>query len=455
LDLNKKEEQNSDSSERCADSISIKSDNSVAVIDNMQAYDLDEDWYSDESFADSTFNDSKSLPKSVIPKTVMNPALSYMLENSGLTQDQIMKIVAQSKKNKKLSDDNSSQGSSKRGRTTSRRSLRNKIKKKIVFDNPKIKTEISNSLETISESDAIDSQKSNNESQEIKSNVIKSNDFSERIIIESSDSESNDFIEISEQFNIQNQEIKMNDSKKILTMESSDSECNDFIEIQDVPILELIDSKKLIRNSIEITIKPDENLQDDIFADVFDKADNKADTIDDNKSKSYYNQDAIPFENDFSAKIMKKENMTCDEMFSENSNKDNEVNLKFQNEQIDFCDKTSLLTCKKDNPNIEINSVDKTSTNLKNSEEATILEEIISETDLMKTNIAYKDNETHKDSVVDDVEDSEINVKMDAIEQSKNEKMENENNATMEIPKVSSLIIPADEKELESMKVLL
>ncbi|XP_011506583.1 PREDICTED: DNA repair protein complementing XP-G cells [Ceratosolen solmsi marchali] len=418
LNLNELSEQDSHSNDKCIDSVSIKSDSSVAVIDNMNAYDFDEDWYSDESFAETTLNDSKLLTKNAIPKTIINPALSYMLENSGLTRDQIMTIVEQSKKNKKRSDDNSSQGSSKRGKKWNSRYLRNKCKRKILFDSSKRKAEIPNSLESATESDVLDvedSQKFNSESQEIKS--IDSNKI---ITMESSDSESNDFIEISEQFNTKTQQIRTHDSNKTIIMESSDSESNDFIEIQDVPIPESMDSTKLKSNSIQITIKADEELQDDMFADVFSDIHNKADVFSDIDNKADVFNDI-----DIKADIVDKSKLKLVDNQEKDIFKDN-VFAKITEGENSIPDEELNIT------------------------ESVILKKASPDVAVMETNIKIKDDDIHKDSIV---EKSETSLITDSSERLKDEELQKEHNyETIAVPKVSTSIFPLEEKELESMK---
>ncbi|NP_001153363.1 mutagen-sensitive 201 [Nasonia vitripennis] len=241
----KPKEQEDNTNDVHVDSMSIHSDGSLAIVNDIGAYDLDEDWNSDEDFTETSINDSHLLAKNDIPKSVMNPALSYMLENSGFTREEILKIVEQSKKNKNKSDTNSSHSSTKRGkRTTSRLSLRNKSKKKnlfgsIIAESPKIRKEIINEPETIK--------------------------------IEESNSESDDFVEVPESStNVSKDNIKKDDDteRTIIEQSSSESESDDFIEIKDVPIPKSLGNKN-VNNAFQITIKADEELQDDIFADIF------------------------------------------------------------------------------------------------------------------------------------------------------------------------------------------
>ena len=79
--------------------MSINSDSSIAIIDDIEAYDLDED---ELRWKFCRLLTTHLSTKSNITKSVMNPALAYILENSGLTKEQILKIVKVTKIRKSL-----------------------------------------------------------------------------------------------------------------------------------------------------------------------------------------------------------------------------------------------------------------------------------------------------------------------------------------------------------------
>lgn len=70
---------------------------STNVVENIDEYDLDNEWDSDIEVIDKPI-DNISIKK-YFGKTAVNPALSYMVEHSGLSQEQIFVLLEQTREN--------------------------------------------------------------------------------------------------------------------------------------------------------------------------------------------------------------------------------------------------------------------------------------------------------------------------------------------------------------------
>lgn len=105
--------------------------------------------------------------------------------------------------------------------------------------------------------------KNNAETLDVTSNVTISIDKSRRSEEHSSPTKSDD-----------NMNVEL-----ISTIQTDTSDSDDFIEIQDVPIpdVEILQKNITKKENVEITFKPDEKLEDDIFADIFEKVDKNID----------------------------------------------------------------------------------------------------------------------------------------------------------------------------------
>ncbi|KAK0172276.1 hypothetical protein PV328_005614 [Microctonus aethiopoides] len=193
---------------------------STNVVENIDEYDLDNAWDSDIEVIDKPI-DNISIKK-YFGKTAVNPALSYMIEHSGLSQEQILALLEQSRENVRNANKNE------------------KLPKrtKLNFND--------------------------------ESNVPKKRG---KIISESNVESVNETIEIKEELKTPPLE-----SPNI----SSDSESDGFVEVPDVPVPHRVVEK----NSMEITVKPVEKFDntEDIFADVFESKSVSHDTSIDSSS---------------------------------------------------------------------------------------------------------------------------------------------------------------------------
>ncbi|KAJ8680734.1 hypothetical protein QAD02_016521 [Eretmocerus hayati] len=270
------------------DLLSINSENSVRIIDNINEYqlDIDEDWLSDEGFADTTLSNSPVLPKTNIPKSVMNPALAYMLENSGLTRDAVMKIVEQTKKNKEKSEDIAEEMPKQVKRTRTRLSQFQANKKRKLDSSAtkvtKVRDKVSCSDDIPSNSRSLPKHEDSTlafQVPEIKIEKEQADEPDKTITMNSSDSDADDFIEIPD---VPVPELPSKNVSKVVpqtkkpvipdqnsNVNSSDTDSDDFVEIPNVPLPPSSHKSKVGGKALEILIKADEKLEDDIFADVF------------------------------------------------------------------------------------------------------------------------------------------------------------------------------------------
>lgn len=184
-----------------------------SVLENINEYDLDNEWDSDIEIIDRPVDSpcvKKFFGKTTL-KNTMNPALAYMIEHSGLPQDQILALIKQGNKD------------------AHNRSTNDKKSKQ--------KSLITEDLEA--------------ELIEIKQEIIESPPQTPPRTPEKAATSEQSFTSPPEKS----------------TVLSSDSDSDDFVEVNDVPILPAVTEKKL-----EIIIESSQKLneEDDIFADVFD-----------------------------------------------------------------------------------------------------------------------------------------------------------------------------------------
>ncbi|XP_076657334.1 rad2 superfamily protein mus201 [Halictus rubicundus] len=225
----------------------------VPISENMNEYELDDEWDSDveitattrskspveESSNDSYFTtawkESQPPSKKYFGKHTINPALSYMLEYSGLTEGQICTLLEQR---------------SKEGGKGSQ----NTVKTSLQFDLLRTKSgnskdnEDSEDFTEVGTTEAIEPL-STSEVGFSESNVQSDDNLSSVTISKASKIESD-----------------------VVTVISSTDSDSDFIEIADVPTVDFGGSeikKSTSQQAIEITLRSDQTIEDDMFADVF------------------------------------------------------------------------------------------------------------------------------------------------------------------------------------------
>lgn len=235
---------------------------------------FDSDWESGANEPD--VNESQFVDKKYFGKNARNPALTYMLEYSGLTQDQIMHLINQNNDESHKTANKSAKTAEEDIRpdlTESRNSVNNKSTSLALVENCEDYSkvgELQNMQDTRlakNDSSIIDLIPSNPESDKL----VEVEPFKDNV-------ETSEFTAASHATNLNNEIIpeKPSTTKNddVTQIDTSDSSSDDFIEIHDVPIPEVDVLKSSTRkDNIEITIKSDGKLDDDMFADIFEKTD--------------------------------------------------------------------------------------------------------------------------------------------------------------------------------------
>ncbi|XP_076234082.1 rad2 superfamily protein mus201 [Calliopsis andreniformis] len=236
--------------------VAISCSDTVSIREDINEYELDDEWDSEidsttisssklrmdvnsDSVSEEELNESRSLAKKYFNKNNMNPALTYMLEYSGLTEGQILTLLEQDKARKlKQSDCIDPQNSKKK-------------------DNEL------NSSTSISED--------NKEFTKIDSTkTTESLQMQQTELLESSSKSNNDLL-LSATLNMPNEEkIK---AIETIAISSADSDSDDFIEIKDATNTNV--NTNTSQQSILISFKTDQKMEDDMFADVFTESNNE------------------------------------------------------------------------------------------------------------------------------------------------------------------------------------
>ncbi|XP_078033865.1 rad2 superfamily protein mus201 [Augochlora pura] len=237
----------------------------VPIGEDMNEYQLDDEWDSDveitattiskppmeESSNDTQFptdwKESRPPAKKYFGKHVVNPALSYMLEYSGLTENQIWTLLEQRSK-----EDS--------------KALQKTAKQSQQFDLLEIKS---------SNSDSKDNEDGKELTDVDSTEPVESLGTPEIESCESAVKADNNLssVEITK--------ISTTDPEIATIISSSESD-SDFIEIEDVPTVDFGGSeikKSTSQQGIQITFNSDQNLEDDMFADVFGASNNEPKSV--------------------------------------------------------------------------------------------------------------------------------------------------------------------------------
>lgn len=258
------------------------SDNDVvSIYDNPATLAEDVNEYAFDSDCESGVNqpdmyESRPLDKKYLGKITRNPALTYMLEYSDLTQNQIMHLINHN-------NDESHKNTNKSARTSEK-----DTRSELVDDSNSVDNE-SASLTLVE--NCADASKAVELTNTRDARLVKDSSSVEFI---PSSPESDNFVEVkpventaeTSGFTAASRATSSNDETipekraiaesqdDVTQADTSDSASDDFIEIHDVPIPDVDVSRSTARKeNIEITIKSDEKLEDDMFADIFGKTD--------------------------------------------------------------------------------------------------------------------------------------------------------------------------------------
>ncbi|KAL2723861.1 DNA repair protein complementing XP-G cells [Vespula squamosa] len=225
--------------------------NSVPTIENMNDYEFGSDWEEENEK-----NESLPLPKKYQSKNIINPALTYMLEHSNLTQEQIMQLIEQTKK-----DNN------KKTNTHSSANTKSSILEPIINYTKNEKKE----QQKITEENLIDC----NQIMEKNIPICPLEDCNLDIPTQNMENNNSNFQFVEDNDKLTSAEEKVECHSQPTTVPitdtyMTDSDSDEFIEIPDVPIPNSSISKEITKKHvIEIAFKSNEKIEDDIFADVF------------------------------------------------------------------------------------------------------------------------------------------------------------------------------------------
>ncbi|XP_036150142.1 DNA repair protein complementing XP-G cells homolog isoform X2 [Monomorium pharaonis] len=242
----------------------------VPIYENINEYTFDSDWESENDI-----NKSSTL----VSKNTMNPALTYMLEYSGLSQNQIMHLI---KRNKNESHKNTRKSIKVNDIYTELTQVAKSIDNNTILSLSENCEQVLKSIEsqnmrdvcTPKENLAIESiQSSPDNLAKVKLLQSDAKTFS-NVTVTSSEFRHTSSLDKKIVFEERSpaSSTKSNDVKHV---DASDSDSDDFIEVQDVPMYDINISRNITRKKdIEITIESDKKLEDDMFADIFEKVNN-------------------------------------------------------------------------------------------------------------------------------------------------------------------------------------
>ncbi|KAL6420740.1 hypothetical protein ACFW04_013862 [Cataglyphis niger] len=241
---------------------------------NKNAFDSDKE-------SEIDINESLMSLDKHLSKTKSNPALAYLLEYSGLSQNQIMHLMKCNKNNKTKTASKNAKMHEKNTNSELTEDKTPAIAKSILTF-PENCMEISKSVK----SQNMLNECSINDNMIVKliSSNVKSDDFTKQEPLknnaEALDVPTSNVISTVNKSMMSEEcsSIKSNNNTRVelvstVQTDTSDSDSDDFVEIQDVPIPYMGRLEKNIIENVEIAFKTDEKLEDDIFADIFKKAD--------------------------------------------------------------------------------------------------------------------------------------------------------------------------------------
>lgn len=262
----------------------------VPILENMDEYALDDEWDSEvelitshinaqnraerdtDSDAESMLNESRPLSKKYFGKSVMNPALTYMLEYSGLTDKQILQLLEQNRAEtpkKPRSKSKSPQVCLSNAEISEKQDAKVEEKLASVPEETMEHSE-SGDMEVVETIDSNEKTVNTSPKRKPLECELKFDDLKAKIANDSVKPVNE--IEVSENEEVSMESVTEQKSPKPSSARGSDTESDsdDFIEIQDVPIPETNNITKCEKKEgFQITIKSDAQMQDDMFADVF------------------------------------------------------------------------------------------------------------------------------------------------------------------------------------------
>ncbi|XP_072748545.1 DNA excision repair protein ERCC-5 [Anoplolepis gracilipes] len=253
--------------------------------------DINENTFDSDKESEIDMNESLApLDKKYLNKNTnrTNPALAYLLEHSGLSQKQIIHLM---KYNKNQSHKTKSTSKNIKIHEKNTNSELTKDKNSAITKSvlPENYIEVSKSTESHNMENACTT--NDNMTVKLISSNMESDNFTKedplKHNVEVLDVTSNVTSSVDKSMKTEERSsspAKSNDNMSVelistVRTDTSDSDSDDFIEIQDTPIpyTEIVQKNITNKKSVEITFKSDEKLEDDIFADIFEKADKNED----------------------------------------------------------------------------------------------------------------------------------------------------------------------------------
>ena len=312
------------------DEIIVGSSKVVRICDDINEYELD-DWDSDIEITDvNNFeftvassdtesevesNESQLLSKKYFKQDIANPALTYMLEYSRLTEKQILSLL---EKNNREANKNVENVSEISRQIESLEAEQSENKSDSLNVEHLISVSENNKEEINKDDENVSKIPSQVESLEAEQSENKSNSLNVEHLISASENDTKDTeYDSTNVKSIDTLKSKLSESntdtniptikaanisnktqielKNTITVSSTDSDTDDFLEIEeieDVPIPNIATAtNKYVPQNIQITFKSDEKVEDDMFADVFETHDSELKTDSVPSSKIFYDQE--------------------------------------------------------------------------------------------------------------------------------------------------------------------
>lgn len=233
---------------------------SMSIAENVNEYTFDSDW---ESECDA--NESLALlSEKYLGTSKTNPALTYMMEYSGLSQKQIVHLLKHNK------DESASKNVKDISLGLAEDEKMASNKQELGFSENCEKASKFAQLQIRAQ----DTRMTNNDTTD---ELISSEQKLDVEIEPSKDTEMSEVTVTSNTANLDNETTLEKHSSSVakfndeIQIDSSDTDSDDFIEIQDVPIPDVEIPKDIVKKNIEITFKSDEKPEEDMFADIFEE----------------------------------------------------------------------------------------------------------------------------------------------------------------------------------------
>lgn len=233
---------------------------------NMNENALDNDRESEIDMSESL----APLDKKYLNKNMANPALVYLLEYSGLSQNQITNLIKYNKNQNHKKIKTASKNVTKHKKNIFSELIKDKNSAivKSVLELPENSIKVLKSVESQTMQNACTT--NDNMTVDLISSNIESNNFIKDHISLKNNAEAL-YVDVVSTSN----DNMIDEFISTVQTDTSDSDSKDFVEIQDVPTsyMGILQKNIINKENVEVTFKSDEKLENDIFADIFEKDD--------------------------------------------------------------------------------------------------------------------------------------------------------------------------------------